>query len=85
MFNDSLKQQIQKLIYDRCLNCRSLIATDVRRDAKLLQSIYEQLPASYWEGLNKQTGFHRIVERHCAIAESWEAIFGTLDAALAIC
>ena len=39
------------------------MATDSRRDPQLLQAIYEQLPASYWEGLNEQVGFSKIIER----------------------
>jgi len=63
MLGGLLKYRIQELAYRRCSNCGSLIAIDARRDPRLLQSIYEDLPASYWQGLNEQIGFHSVIER----------------------
>ena len=64
MLGGFLKYRVQELAYRRCSNCGSLIAIDERRDPQLLRSIYEDLPASYWHGLNEQIGFHSVIERH---------------------
>ena len=62
MLDDSLRQMLPELVYERCATCGALVATDVRRDPQLLHSIYDQLPASYWNGLNAQTGLNQIIE-----------------------
>ncbi len=62
MLGELLRGRLQKLVYERCSACGALVATDSRRDPQLLHSIYEQLPASYWEGLNEQIGFSEMIE-----------------------
>jgi SAM-dependent methyltransferase len=63
MLGDSLRQRLHELTYDRCARCRSLIATDLRRDPRMLEEIYRQLPQTYWQGLNEQLGLHAEIER----------------------
>ena len=63
MLDDSLRQRLRELSYERCRECNSLIATDLRRDPATMEEIYRKLPQTYWEGLNPQVGFHRLLER----------------------
>jgi hypothetical protein len=77
MLSDSLREQLRELVYERCSVCGALIATDSRRDPQLLNAIYEQLPASYWSGLNAQIGLNatiqrRLSERGIAGGELWD-------------
>lgn len=64
MLTDSLHEQLTALTYERCRECQSLIATDLRRDRDVLDAIYRQLPQSYWQGLNLHAGFERVIEQH---------------------
>jgi SAM-dependent methyltransferase len=63
MLTAALRHRLSELTYERCRGCRSLIATDLRRDPALLDEIYRNLPESYWQGLNPQCGLHREIER----------------------
>ncbi len=63
MLNESMRERLPSLKYERCRRCRSLIAIDPRRDPALLDEIYRRLPQSYWQGLNPQAGLHAEIER----------------------
>ncbi len=63
MLGESLRRELSALTYERCRACRSLLATDVRRDPALLDRIYRQLPPSYWQGLNPHAGFAEVLQQ----------------------
>ncbi len=82
MLTAALREQLRELIYERCRECRSLIASDLRRDPALLDEIYRNLSQSYWQGLNPQAGLQgeiqrRLIERGKQGGELWDVGCGS--------
>lgn len=61
-FTDELRALVPALSFGACPQCRSIWATDRRRDAELLNRIYTQLPYEYWTRFSCDARLYRHVD-----------------------
>lgn len=61
-FSAALRARLTTLDYARCRRCRSVWATDARRDEMLLSQLYATLPPDYWAPLDYGPAFHAAIE-----------------------
>ncbi|MCU1267792.1 MAG: methyltransferase protein [Acidobacteria bacterium] len=81
MIQGDLATSLRGLVYGRCRACRSLIAMDERRQQRVLDQIYRDLPDTYWQELSQQDRFANIVEDFVSVRaegpELWDVGCGT--------